>query len=235
MKRFVTLATLCMAALFLAALCMVGNALAAPEPAPRPPGWPSDLCVAEGVNSLNPLCGTCSTSVWYPQEGVGTLIQWTCKTPTGEWMTHGLIRPWMTPWIKPSMTDIVLKGPWAAIWDANAVRPSSEDATKYAALETKAKPWITTTVRPPEAAPASWVVTPVSTGLRPSYTVPAGAPGPLRESGQFAPVLTAGKPTACDCDGPDNSVMLASQKLCAVRGLKTAAGAQRFTACQAAK
>jgi hypothetical protein len=202
------------------------------EPAPRPPGWPSDICLAEGINAINPLCGTCSTSVWFPMANLGTSIQWTCKGADGKWMTHSIIRPWMTPPIRPSMADVLTKGPFGAWWDANAVRTSPADEVKYAALTEAAKPWIDTAVRPPEPAPVGWVVTPVSTGMRSSFVAPAGVA--VREQ-QFVPTITAGKPTPCDCDGPGNSVMFASQKLCAVRGYKTAAGQQRFAACQAVK
>lgn len=217
-----------------ALVCVLGVQLpvAHAQPAPRPPGWPSDLCLAEGVNAINPLCGTCSTSVWFPMDGVGTLIQWTCKHPDDQWMTHSIIRPWMTAWIKPSMADIILKGPWAAMWDANTVPISPADSEKYAALQAKAAPWISTAVRPPEPAPPAWVVAPVSTGQRPSYTLTAA--GPVRETGRFVPTVTAGKPTACTCEGTGNSATLGSAKLCAADGYTTTTGAPRLVACIAA-
>ena len=206
------------------------------EPAPRPPGWPSDICLAEGVNSINPLCGTCSTSVWYPMPGVGTSIQWQCKGADGKWMVHGLIRPWMTPPIRPSMTDVILKGPFAAWWDANAVRTSPEDEAKYAKLLDDAKLWGSTAVRPkepPPPAPVTMIVAPVSTGQRPSYLLVDGRL--VREVGAFVPTVTAGQPTACDCDAEAVFVVSATARRCAVRGITSPSGAQRFADCQPSK
>lgn len=207
------------------------------EPAPRPICWPSDFCAGDASDMLNPLCGTGSTAMVVQQEGVGTSIEWACKHPDGIWRTAGLIRPWLAPLVKPTKTALLTKGVFGALWDANAVVTSADEAAKYAALEAKARPLLAHAWRPLEAPPplpVAWVVAPVSTGLRPSYLIaPSGVP--IRETGQFVPTMTAGKPTPCDCDGAGNSSMLAAQNVCAVRGFKTPAGVQRVAACQAAK
>lgn len=86
--------------------------------------------------------------------------------------------------------------------------------------------------RPADPVPATWVVAPVSTGQRPSYLLTGEAL--TRESGKFLPTMTAGKPTACTCDGPGNTATLNGLKYCAAQGYQTAAGAARLVYCVAA-
>jgi hypothetical protein len=221
---------------YIAALLLVVCGHAFAQPAPRPIGWPSDFCKAEGVNALNPLCGTCSTMIAVQTEGVGTAILWQCKRPDGEWLTQGLIRPWLAPMIQPSVADLASKGFFGALWDANTKAPTPESDGKYSAAWAKGVQYLAYVKRhedPPPPPPGAWIVSPVSTGQRPTYVL-QGAQA-VREGVLFAPTMTQGKPTACDCDGPGNSVLLGAQKLCAVRGYITALGSKRYTQCQQPK
>jgi hypothetical protein len=212
-------------------LCLCGLAVAQ-QPAPRPIGWPSDFCRAEGVNALNPLCGTCSTMIAVQTEGVGTAILWQCKGPDGVWLTQGLVRPWLTPMVQPSVADFAAKGFFGALWDANTQAATPDSDAKYSAAWAKGVQYLANVPRPadpPPPAAVAWIVATVSTGQRPSYVLQGSQV--VREGSQFVPVTTQGKPTPCDCDGPGNTVQFGTQKLCAVRGYTTAIGAKRYSVC----
>lgn len=202
-------------------------AIALAAPAPQPPGWPSDICYAEGANKTNPLCGTCSASIVYSTPELGTYIGWLCRWPDGEWRTAEIVRPFGARWTIPAGPGL------AALWDANVdAMTSTEVEQRYVTLIAIARPHLANVWRPPVPVvppPATWMVAAVSTGQRPTYTLQGTTP--VRESGKFVPTLTAGKPTSCTCDGAGNSAMLGTVKLCAVNGYKTAAGAARLTTC----
>jgi len=217
-----------------AVVCLAGVELpvATAQPAPRPPGWPSTFCVAEGLNKLNPICGTCSRAILYPMPEVGTAVQWKCKGENGQWMAHGFVIPWMADIRQPPATDYITKGPWAAFWDANATVTTPSEEAKYSTLIEAAKPYLARALVPPEPtppAPSAWIVAPLSTGQRPSYTL--NGTEPIREAGKFIPTVTAGQPTACTCEGDGNSFTLTGSRYCVAQGMTTATGGKRFAAC----
>lgn len=193
------------------------------QPAPQPPGWPSDICHATGSNIDNPLCGTCSSSVVYSTPELGTYIGWVCKAADGRWMTQEITRPWMARWIQPQGPGL------ASMWQANAVVASEADATRYAPLIALARPHLANVWRPPLVAATPWIVAPVSTRLRPSYLVTNGAA--TRETGAFIPTGTVAAPTACACDSAGDAVDFGVSKLCRVPNFLTTSGQARYAAC----
>jgi len=197
------------------------------QPAPAPVGWPSDICHASGADAENPLCGNCSTSVLYSTPELGTYWGWVCRWPDGQWRTHEITRPWGARLHLPTGAGL------AALWAANAVPADADAQARYAQLVAIARPHLASVWRPPEPVavpPPAWIVAPASTRLRPSYIVtPAGAV--VRETAQFIPTGTAVAPTACACDGPSDTAMLGSSRLCRVPNFVTASGVARFAAC----
>lgn len=213
--------------LAVAALTLVA-ASATAQPAPRPPGWPSDFCVAEGDASRYSLCGTCSTMMVTQLEGVGTSIQWSCKGADGVWMTHGVVRPWLMPMVRPTLADITAKGLFGALWDANTLAATPANDAKYAALIAKAQqylPYVKRPAGPPPPTPATHVVAPTQGGLRPAYVIGA-AGAPVRDGISF---IASG--TACTCDGAGNSFTLSVSRLCNVPSATGPNGAKRLAAC----
>lgn len=191
--------------------------------APQPPGWPSDICYATGSNIDNPLCGTCSSSVVYSTPELGTYIGWTCKASDGKWMTHEITRPWMARWIQPQGEG------FAALWDANVVAATETEQAKYATLVALARPYLAYTWRPPEKSATPWIVSPVSTKLRPSFIVVDGVT--KRESGGFIPTGSVQAPTACACDSAGDQIDFGVSKLCRVPNFLTTSGQARYTSC----
>lgn len=210
----------------LAACLLLTCGAATAQPAPQPPGWPSDFCHATGADATNPLCGTCSSSVVYSTPDLGTYWGWVCRWPDGQWRTHEIVRPWGSRPIMPTAPSM------AAVWTANAMVTDDAGAAIYAPLIAAARPHLANVWRPPEPVtpPApTWMVAAVSTGQRPSFVLTAA--GPARETGKFVPTLTSGKPTPCTCDGEGNSAVFNGQKICAADGYKTASGAARLAYC----
>lgn len=193
------------------------------QPAQQPHGWPSDVCHATGANIGNPMCGTCSSSVVYSTPEFGTYVGWVCKWPDGEWRTQEITRPWMSRWNLPGATGL------AAMWQANAIPPTDAEAAKYAQLVALARPYLAHVWRPPEQPASAWIVSPVSTRLRPSYLVDAG--NVTRESGQFIPTGTPAAPTACACDSAGDAVDFGVSKLCRVPNFLTTSGQARYASC----
>ena len=211
-----------------AVFCVLATAAQAADPrppAPRPPGWPSDFCTAEGANAANPLCGTCSTMALYSYPTVGIALQWACKVD-GKWITYGFTKPPKTRFFVPSQADVISKGIFGAFWDANVVAATAEEEAAGKSLVEANLYGLTQVYRPPDPPPppaVSWIVSPVSTGLRPSYLLVDGVSS--RETGKFIPTATASKPTPCDCAGAS------SPQLCPVPTYITATGQQRYASC----
>ncbi len=206
---------------------------------PLPPcvdrGAPLPAPVAVRPIGLPPvLDGRCH---WVLPEvnAVGAAAAWWCEREN----KPPLLIPYAVEWaaVTPEMRDDFV----ALMWPGDRAARMQAMQTKYGTKHflDMCNVWgpmreRINAARPADPVPVTWTVLPVSTGVRPSYLLaPSGVP--VRETGQFVPTITAGKPTPCDCDGPGNSAMLGAQKVCAVRALKTSTGAARLAACQQAK
>jgi hypothetical protein len=152
-------------------------------PSPQPPCWPSQVY------------GTGSPAVMWPQAEVGTVIGWYCLVD-GRWKDVGLFHPWMNPVkLVPGGITLTLKSYLASIWDAN-VRERAKTESEQALAD---RAWTYIATKKPADPPAvTYVVAPVSTGVRPTYAINADGKT-LTADGKFIPVATNGQSTSCDC------------------------------------